>query len=359
MHSHLPQVLLAAADERDQPQPWPATPSYRAALVTLCMLPPVKPACHQWKCFQPGCSLLLQDAAEAAARAAALAEAEQAAAERAAMERRVQHELEVRGGWASCAARTHTHPQPVMPLLLCTRVQCDAAGRHPSSPAMLQAHDDTLAAPITSVMLAECIHSQDSTPALLPWCGLRCHAPLMQCGGCHHRRCCSHVSAVIQPPCSKLSVHADWWHKPLVKSWQHPVPELHACPAASLWSVQSVTAAPAPGRHQTLPLQAEEAAALAAGLAAAEQRVQAAVGAREAEVQAQAEAALRASALAQAQQRVQEQVGPLQDCHWHTAVLLVRVRSRGCRSRWGPCRTATSTASGSHCSWCGKHSLRC
>ncbi len=91
-----------------------------------------------------------------------------------------------------------------------------------------------------------------------------------------------------------------------------------------------VTAVPALGRHQTLPLQAEEAAALAAGLAAAEQRVRAAVGAREAEMQAQAEAALRASVLAEAQQRVQEQVGPAQDCHWHEAVLVVSVRSRGC-----------------------------
>ncbi len=47
-------------------------------------------------------------------------------------------------------------------------------------------------------------------------------------------------------------------------------------------------------------------------------------------MQAQAEAALRASVLAEAQQRVQEQVGPAQDCHWHEAVLVVSVRSRGC-----------------------------
>ena len=78
-----------------------------------------------------------------------------------------------------------------------------------------------------------------------------------------------------------------------------------------------VTAVHALDRNQRLPLQAEEAAALAAGLAVAEQRVQAAVGAREAEMQAQAEAALRASVLAQAQQRVQDQVGPPQDSHWH------------------------------------------
>ena len=109
-------------------------------------------------------------------------------------------------------------------------------------------------------------------------------------------------------------------------SWQDPEPKFHACPAASAWSVHSVTAAPTLGRHQMLPLQAEEAAALAAGLAAAEQRVQAVVGAREAEMQAQAEAVLRASVLAQAQQRVQEQVGPLQDCHWHRLGSLLLVQ---------------------------------
>ena len=138
----------------------------------------VNPACHQWKCSQSGCWLLLQDAAEAAARAAALAEAEQAAAERAAMERRVQHQLEVRGGWACAILHSAcTHTRPAMPLLLCTCGQCDAAGHHPGSPAMLQAQDGVDWRPQSLVNAVR---------------------------GCHCCRCCSPVGAVIKPPCCKL-----------------------------------------------------------------------------------------------------------------------------------------------------------